>query len=276
MIASNCRCHATFVALDDEDKGKSKSTNISQALKSDNACSQLSCVCHTRMAHFDADQVGDLQRKYKFCRRLFQSKDISQLASTAKENGGYAQMYNICHESMVESGLTLIKVRKQYLPRNENLYKVVFGGDILITLETAAVTCANQMYGGCKRFYCIGMRSVGFLHAVPVIQALEVHAKVVGCSQHVVCVLVYSYVDRKHDGSDMALCHHGVFHLASVSSKEMQAEKLIVGVKQPDVSEAEEEVRDFLRGMSLPLSTEVANAWNVEGDQFPMAPSGMT
>lgn len=145
------------------------------------------------------------------------------------------------HASSVPIGATRITVRKQFLPRHLNYAGVVFGGDILTTLDRVAVACASRLTH--VPMATSRILSLTFKQPVQLRQALHVTACVVtswrgqalaedqdqdrdrggdGDGSHVssaaAVVVVRTFVDDRHDGSAMKAGHAGVFLLTSLPS----------------------------------------------------------
>lgn len=159
---------------------------------------------------------------------------------------------------------TQITIRKQYLPRHRNFTGVIFGGDVLETLEKSALACVHRMQGG-GDFRTIGMRGVSFLKPVDVRVAVEVQATIVSCTEHVVTVMVNSFLDEEHDGSRMVPSHRGVFHIARVvDNDDASLGKIVVGLKQLEGGGLENP--DFYRCVAIGMSENLVKKWKLNSD----------
>jgi acyl-CoA hydrolase len=92
-----------------------------------------------------------------------------------------------------------VELRKQYLPRHENFGGAVFGGDLMMTLEKAAVYTARR-FAGEGRVACVALYGVHFAMPVKPMYLLETTARVVFVRRHCMEVEVVARVDRTHEG----------------------------------------------------------------------------
>lgn len=113
---------------------------------------------------------------------------------------------------------TLVELRKQYLPRHENFGGIVFGGDLLMLLERAALYCARR-FSGRKVVSCVRMHSIHFRLPVEPAFLLVTRARVVRVGEYAVDVEVVGSIDRTHEGRGMQVSHTGYFTLVSRCSQ---------------------------------------------------------
>jgi acyl-CoA hydrolase len=102
---------------------------------------------------------------------------------------------------------TAVELRKQYLPRHENFGGVVFGGDLMLTLEKAAVYAVVR-HTSHRHVACVALYSVHFALPVKPMYLLKTTARVVWVRQYCMEVEVVARVDRTHEGlgaNDIAL-----------------------------------------------------------------------
>lgn len=103
---------------------------------------------------------------------------------------------------------------KQYLPRHENFGGLVFGGDILMLLERAAIYCARR-YCGAARVLCLALYGVHFKLPVQPTALLRTTARVVLVRRFCMEIEVKMQIDRSSEGLDEQLSHVAYFTVIS-------------------------------------------------------------
>lgn len=122
--------------------------------------------------------------------------------------------YGSTRLSRVNIDNTLVELRKQYLPRHENFGGIVFGGDLLMLLERAALYCGRRFCGN-DNISCVRMHSIHFRLPIEPTFLLVTRARVVHIGKYVMDVEVVVSIDRTHEGLGMQVSHTGYFSVVS-------------------------------------------------------------
>lgn len=225
---------------------------------------------YSSIAHIDVLQDADqdpfaTHEKCKLDREIITESDIHVLRTRAELRSSYASLYESNPEIVIQDiQSTVIRIRKQFLPRHKNVSGNIFGGDILQALEQTAVTCGNRIQQGKVSLRTIAIRSLRFIKNVTIENVLQIEAKVIASSERVLCVIVQSYLDGH---TDAIPCHTGIFHLIRIE-RNGDNNELAAGVRSV-WERRDQHINDFYRAMSLPLKPRVKHAWHLEKDPFP-------
>jgi acyl-CoA hydrolase len=103
---------------------------------------------------------------------------------------------------------------KQYLPRHENFGGIVFGGDVLLMLERAAVYCGRRFTRE-SHIQCIAVYDVHFKVPIKPTSILLVTARVVYVRQYCIEVEVVVNTDRSHEGVGPERSHTAYFTIVT-------------------------------------------------------------
>lgn len=165
----------------------------------------------------------------------------------------YSQLRESAHHArcIVPASGTRIRIRKQFLPRNLNFGGVVFGGDILSSLDRLAVSCAARLLNTA----CVTrrVRCLSFWKPVEPRIALQIDATAIATGPSVVCVLVRAVVDHRHDGIEMTPSHAGVFLVVPLL-KDSKPNEIIPDIAVlPASSMHDEHGEEFYRAIAICL-----------------------
>eukprot|EP00177_Eucheuma_denticulatum_P005861 GFKZ01010681.1.p1 GENE.GFKZ01010681.1~~GFKZ01010681.1.p1 ORF type:complete len:412 (+),score=66.90 GFKZ01010681.1:116-1237(+) len=200
--------------------------------------------------------------RLKFTRSILSEDNTRTLATIADRTSPYAPLlHQDFFQRIVHPGRTVVRFRKQFLPHNLNMNGVIFGGDILALMEDVALLSARRVSPTSLDLRVVGIRGLSFLQPVPLKVVLEVEAKTVVASEAFVGVVVRTWLDENHDGTDMVKAHEGVFHI-------FKGVHGGLGVEM----EMKEGMEDTYRVLGLPLNIEVKRRWAVEArsDAYPV------
>lgn len=251
------KCLTTFVAIDN---GKGVVRKIDTRL-------EHNVVMDSPRGKVDAEV---LQGEFKAARKVLLEEDVRTLVGLADTRVSLSGLNEQRPTRELRVADTRIVVRKQYLPRHLNHSGVVFGGDILDTLDTVAVSCARRASLGTARFATVAIKGLSFLKPTELIKVLQVEAIVVASSQRFMAVVVRTFIDENHDGKEMLAAHAGVFHMVAISPDGQAVDEVQVGVERVERKE-DEHLADFYRVMALPLPEVVKRAWVSQNDAYPAA-----
>lgn len=249
------KCLATFVAVDN---GKGVVRKIDTRL-------ELNVIIDSPRGMVNA-QV--LQGEFKAERKVLSEENVRTLAGLADTRVSFSQLYEQRPPREVRIADTRVVVRKQYLPRHLNHGGVVFGGDILDTLDAVAMSCARRASLGTARFATVAIKGLSFLKPTELTKVLQVEAIVVASSQRFMAVVVRTFIDENHDGKELLAAHAGIFHMVAIGPDGQAVEEVEVGVEKVD-PKGDEHLADFYRVMALPLPEIVKNAWVTQDDVYP-------
>jgi acyl-CoA hydrolase len=103
---------------------------------------------------------------------------------------------------------------KQYLPRHENFGGVVFGGDVLLVLERAAVYCGKR-FTRASHVQCIAVYDVHFKLPIKPTSMLLVAARVIYVRQYCMEIEVLVNADHSHEGAKPKQSHSACFTIVT-------------------------------------------------------------
>lgn len=170
------------------------------------------------------------------------SGHVADIYSHLRDNAQHARC-------TVPASGTRIRIRKQFLPRNLNFRGVVFGGDILSSLDRVAVSCATRLLNTA----CVTrrVRCLSFWKPIEPRIALQIDATAVATGPSVVCVFVQTLVDHRHDGVDMIPSHAGVFLVVPLLKDSQSYDKTPDIAVLPASSMNEEHGEEFYRAIAI-------------------------
>lgn len=251
------KCLSTFVAIDREE-------NSARVVESE-LCKNV--ILDTPRGKIHADE---LLGEFKAARKVMSQDDLRTLEGLADTRVSFSALLERCPSHKIRVADTRVVVRKQYLPRNLNYGGVIFGGDILETLDSVAANCARRASLGTARFVTVAIKGLSFLKPLESIKVLQVEAKVVASSARFMGVVVRTFVDEAHDGKEMLAAHTGVFHMVAIGDDGELGKEVDIGVGNV-IIEDDEHLADFYRAMALPLPEIVKKAWTTQDDAYPAA-----
>lgn len=109
---------------------------------------------------------------------------------------------------------TTVGLRQQFLPRNLNHAGIVFGGDILKTLERAATSAAGRVFGPHVRPLTQYVCALVFIRPVLSKQLMDVQATVVATWSSCACVMVRARVEDPFTKTVLP-SHSGIFFVTA-------------------------------------------------------------
>lgn len=198
-------------------------------------------------------ETKEMMDTFKTHRFVLKSGDAIDLLKNTESCTTLESLKKAQFHKRVPIKATQLVTRKQFLPRHKNGAGIIFGGDILHSLDRAAVACASRL----TTCACFTKRihSLSFLDAVLTHEALEIVATVVAVSEHEALVVVRAAVDKLHDGSLMQPSHLGVFCVAPTLADGAES-RFDVGVDL--VSDVDHEcAEDFLRALAVSDSVPI-------------------
>lgn len=171
-----------------------------------------------RINRADSDDMDALAARFKTMRKLLEldavsaKKVVAEHGSKAMEQLGQIPRSDLGQTMRKER--TTVRLRQQFLPRNLNYAGIVFGGDILKTLERAATTAAGRLFGPDARPYTQYVRQLVFIRPVLSKQLMDVRATVVATWSSCACVMVRANVEDPFSNTVLP-CHSGVFFVTA-------------------------------------------------------------
>lgn len=213
---------------------------------------------HTRaprdddVAFLEETEYTQLMSIFKIQRKMVRGGGTSQLEGFTYVRNLLAEIRkaNEDAQQVIWMGRTLLRIRRQFLPRNLNFAGKVFGGDILTMLDRAAVACAARVLNG----PCVTRRvhTLAFWEPVEAQIALQVEALVVAVRKAVVCVSVRAVLDHRHDGMDLTPSHAGIFLIVPLLKNDASPAEGIsgIGVAVPDSTD-DEFSTEFYRALAV-------------------------
>eukprot|EP00737_Agarophyton_chilense_P001970 gb/GEZJ01002226.1/.p1 GENE.gb/GEZJ01002226.1/~~gb/GEZJ01002226.1/.p1 ORF type:complete len:324 (-),score=32.67 gb/GEZJ01002226.1/:1860-2831(-) len=223
---------ATFVAIEPKTKSPRPLPGIVRKTIPD----ERSVESHIKLLVCEPELEPSLSTSFAAHR-----KQLRESSTPVKQLQLVEALQSLSFSRVMDVGQTEINIRKHFLPRNENHGGMVFGGDILETFESAALSCASRMQKTPMR--TVAVRSISFLAAVQNLSLLHVIAKVIACTRKTVVVLIRSFIDQESNRFSLQPSHYGVFYLRTQDSAELE-----VGVQ---AWETDHDV-DLHRVLSLP------------------------
>ena len=159
-----------------------------------------------RYASMENDRLRAMRTKY--ARAKWDAGMYSRSKSSVMVNNGMKEEMEIVR---VKDGQ--VEIRKQYLPRHENFSRMVFGGDLLETLERIAVYCGKRLVRAKSNVRCIGMKYFAFVKPIKPMNLLCVTARPVWTNGAMIIVQVDAAIDNSHEGDGLVLANDGLFAL---------------------------------------------------------------
>ncbi|KAA8498427.1 Acyl-coenzyme A thioesterase 11 [Porphyridium purpureum] len=126
---------------------------------------------------------------------------------------------------------TKVVIRKQSMPRNLNHSQTLFGGDILLWMEQAAVY-AGKRFTQNEHMLTLTMNRLSFTQPIFVEDVIEMHARVVYVRKYILEVEVTCFVDRQK-AIKLVPSHTGYFTLLNLDPLGMKR-PICTGLKFSD------------------------------------------
>lgn len=163
--------------------------------------------------------TNQLNARFKLNRRLITTEDATTVKQISEqlESTPLNQLNDVTIPRNVPSvciNRTTITIKKQFMPRHLNFAGIVFGGDILQTLESAATTAAGRLLSTKGTPVTARIRSLIFIRPVKPKQLMIVQASVVASWSSTVCVMIRASVDDPFDKTILP-SHAGVFFITN-------------------------------------------------------------
>lgn len=171
------------------------------------------------------EEMDALAARYKLVRRMVAADEAAARGVVEKYGSlPYAQALDVAkcwqgRTTLMER--TTLMLRQQFLPRHINYAGIVFGGDILRTLERAATASAARLFPPHVPTVTRAVRALVFLRPVEPKQLMHVEATVVATWAACVCVMVRASVDDAFKRT-LLPCHAGVFFVTADSGGETE------------------------------------------------------
>eukprot|EP00178_Gracilaria_changii_P021551 TRINITY_DN639_c0_g1_i2.p1 TRINITY_DN639_c0_g1~~TRINITY_DN639_c0_g1_i2.p1 ORF type:complete len:260 (+),score=39.35 TRINITY_DN639_c0_g1_i2:673-1452(+) len=246
-----CRGYATFVAIDAKSKRPRPlpSTSISSAAIRPQEP-------HISLFFEQQAQLNNTLSSSFSARR----KQLSERSSPQVQLGALEHLKSISFKRVVHVAETQITIRKHFLPRHLNYGGVVFGGDILQTLENAALSCASRMQQ--KPMRVVAVRSVSFVAAVQTRSMFHVVATAIACTRQTVIILIRAFIDQENNRFSLQPSHSGVFYVAAQDAKDIEVGVHVWGTADEDdlhrvLSLATSDIVPSFPGQAVSLSQPV-------------------
>lgn len=176
-------------------------------------------------ASADGARMDALASRFKAARRLM-GADASAAAKVLKEHGSLPfDQLALCskpQDAFITTKMerTTLTLRQHYLPRHLNHGGIVFGGDILRTLERAATAAAVRLFAPGVTAVTTNVRALVFIRPILARQLMHVEATVVATWPACVCVMARASVNDPFTKSVLP-CHSGVFFVTATDPSQL-------------------------------------------------------
>lgn len=129
-----------------------------------------------------------------------------------------------------------VAFQKQYLPRHKNFSGMVFGGDLLETMERVATYCGRRFVRGAGTVHCVGIKYFNFIQPIEPMNLWCLRGRVAAVMGSVVYVEVSAAIDKEHNGIDLVPSNEGLFALQLTDDDGKPVEcKVSLGLDGADV-----------------------------------------
>lgn len=187
-------CNATFVAVDPR---TGRPANVVKPLEAESEEA-------TSFIEEGKNKKRELQRTRNSFLEFEKCQDSSELCHLAtKPAKGHREVLHI-HDAT-------ITVHKQYLPRHKNFSGMVFGGDLLETMERVASYCARRVIRGKGEVRCIAIKYFTFKQPIAPMNLWMLTARACLIVGSVIIVEVSATIDKNHDGTTIVPANDGLF-----------------------------------------------------------------